>query len=152
VVSGPFYSPAQLEMISNSWLINNKVDVAYSADRWSKRVFKDDLVDIWLISWLPEQSTELHDHGGSSGSFTVIQGSLSNTSVQAGTLVTDEIERADSFGFGPRYVHDVKNTTDVPAISVHAYSPALTSMNFYDLAQGKLIHIATIDTDGDPEL
>jgi predicted metal-dependent enzyme (double-stranded beta helix superfamily) len=34
--------------------------------------------------------------------------------------------------FGPNYVHDVANTSDRPAISVHAYSPPLTSMQHYE--------------------
>ena len=30
---------------------------------------------IWLLSWLPGQGTDLHDHGGSAGAFAVARGS-----------------------------------------------------------------------------
>lgn len=37
-----------------------------SADaRWRQRIYRDRRMDVWLISWLPEQGTQLHDHGGS---------------------------------------------------------------------------------------
>ena len=42
--------------------------------RWHERVYRDPRVDIWLISWLPTQGTQMHDHGGSSGAFRVVAG------------------------------------------------------------------------------
>src|SRR5438270_11727550 len=44
--------------------------------RWHQRLYRDRRVDLWLISWLPSQGTELHDHGGSAGAFTVLAGEL----------------------------------------------------------------------------
>ncbi len=38
-----------------------------AAHRWHQRIYRDDRVDAWLISWLPTQGTALHDHGGSAG-------------------------------------------------------------------------------------
>ena len=53
-------------------------------------------------------------------------------------------------GFPASYVHDVRNLGDEPAVSVHTYSPPLTSMTYYDLADGELTPIRTLATD-DPE-
>ena len=53
-------------------------------------------------------------------------------------------------GFDARRVHDVRNVEAEPAVSVHAYSPPLTSMTFYDLAHGRLVASARVLTD-DPE-
>ena len=44
--------------------------------RWSTRLRADDDLDLWLISWVPDASTELHDHAGSLGALTVLSGSL----------------------------------------------------------------------------
>jgi hypothetical protein len=55
-----------------------------------------------------------------------------------------------SVGFDGRYVHDVRNLTDRPAVSIHAYSSPLKSMRFYDVEDGRLVNIATLDTE-DPE-
>lgn len=123
--------------------------------RWHQRIYRDPRVDVWLISWLPDQGTQLHDHGGSGGSFTVIAGVLAEavyvrTGRDAGLLREREHKAGRSVGFDRRYVHDVRNLSDAPAVSVHAYSAPLTSMTFYDVHEGELERIATLVTD-DPE-
>lgn len=125
--------------------------IDYDAEqRWHQRIYRDRRMDIWLISWLPEQGTQLHDHGGSSGAFSVLSGTLTESVVSGGAY--RELSRAggDSVGFGAHYVHDVRNTSDGPAVSVHAYSPPLTTMTYYDLTDGKLETIASLATE-DPE-
>jgi predicted metal-dependent enzyme (double-stranded beta helix superfamily) len=119
--------------------------------RWHQRIYRDPRLDVWLISWLPEQGTELHDHGGSAGSFTVLSGELTETVVAGGALSDSRRAAGDSIGFGAHYVHDVRNMSDAPSVSVHAYSPPLTAMTYYDLAEGgTLTPIASLATD-DPE-
>ena len=123
--------------------------------RWHRRLYRDGRVDVWLISWLPEQGTQLHDHGGSSGAFTVVEGQLSEAVlVRHGALTGSLRERRHRtgavVGFDGRHVHDVRNLDAHPAVSVHAYSPPLTSMTFYDLEEGTLVPFAAIDTE-DPE-
>jgi hypothetical protein len=123
------------------------------SERWHQRLYRDQRVDVWLISWLPSQGTQLHDHGGSSGAFTVLSGELSEAIYQPGgqSMVERRRGAGQSVGFGPRYVHDVRNLSDEPAVSVHAYSAPLTSMNFYDVDDtGSLQRLATLATD-DPE-
>jgi quercetin dioxygenase-like cupin family protein len=119
-------------------------------ERWHQRIYRDRRVDVWLISWLPTQGTQLHDHGGSAGSFTVLSGMLTEAVAGGASLLDNERRAGDSVGFGPHYIHDVRNLADAPAASVHAYSPPLTTMTFYDLNDGKLETIASLATD-DPE-
>jgi hypothetical protein len=122
-------------------------------ERWHQRIYRDPRVNVWLISWLPSQGTQLHDHGGSSGAFTVITGELSEAVYQPGraakqTLRENRRIAGAGIGFGSRYVHDVRNLSDTPAVSVHAYSPPLTTMNFYDIdGRGALQRLATLATD-----
>jgi Cysteine dioxygenase type I len=130
--------------------------VQFDADnRWHQRLYRDQRLDIWLISWLPTQETQLHDHGGSAGAFAVLSGELSEAVYRrdpAGGALPDHRRSAGTaIGFGPRYVHDVRNRSDAPAVSVHAYSPPLTSMTFYDVDEaGELERLARVATD-DPE-
>jgi predicted metal-dependent enzyme (double-stranded beta helix superfamily) len=119
-------------------------------DRWHRRIYRDPRVDVWLISWLPDQGTALHDHGGSSGAFTVLSGVLTEAVFSRGELRELAHPLGNSVGFGPHYVHDVRNVGDGPAVSVHAYSAPLTSMTYYDLDGAELSPIATVQTD-DPE-
>lgn len=123
--------------------------------RWHRRIYRDQRVDVWLISWLPDQGTQLHDHGGSSGAFTVLSGVLAEavyvrSGRDAGRLREREHKAGRSVGFDSRYVHDVRNRSAAPAVSVHAYSPALTSMTYYDVEAHELVELATVITD-DPE-
>ena len=53
-------------------------------DRWYTRIHGDDELDIWLISWVKDHATELHDHGGSLlGALTLVSGASTNS---AGTV------------------------------------------------------------------
>lgn len=127
--------------------------IDYNAEqRWHQRIYRDRRVDVWLISWLPTQGTQLHDHGGSAGAFTVVSGTLSEAVyVPSRNGLSERDQPAGrSVGFDGRYVHDVRNTSDRPAVSVHAYSHPLTSMNYYDVGPSGLTHLAELFTD-DPE-
>ncbi|GAA2090234.1 cysteine dioxygenase [Actinomadura alba] len=119
--------------------------VRLSADgRWYERVHLDDEHEVWLISWLPGQSTGLHDHGGAAGAFTVVLGSLEERGVTTGRVLAS----GESRRFGAGYVHDVRNTSTAPAVSVHVYSPPLATMRRYDLdADGRLVELATESAD-----
>ena len=44
--------------------------------RYYARVLADPDHEAWLLTWLPGQGTPWHDHGGSAGSFVVLQGVL----------------------------------------------------------------------------
>lgn len=137
---------------------------ADASERWHVRVHCDEQVDVWLISWTADQGTELHDHGGSAGAFTVVQGRLTETAWSGGVAPADERARNRRPGhltdlvreagetslFGGHYVHDVRNLDDEIAVSVHAYSPPLSRMHFYDVEAGRLIRRASAWTD-DPE-
>jgi Cysteine dioxygenase type I len=123
--------------------------------RWHRRIYRDARVDVWLISWLPTQGTQLHDHGGSAGAFTVVSGALAEavyvpSGPRAGTLCERTHHAQSSMGFGADYVHDVRNLSAAPAVSVHAYSRPLTAMTYYDLDSHALIPLGTLVTD-DPE-
>jgi rhodanese-related sulfurtransferase len=98
--------------------------------RWYERLYHGPDYDIWVISWLPGQSTGFHDHGASSGAFVVATGILEEHRVGERTRV---IHPSQPRAFGPDYAHDVRNASLAPAVSIHAYSPPLDEMNEYEL-------------------
>jgi predicted metal-dependent enzyme (double-stranded beta helix superfamily) len=156
----PSYNPIQLvehaRWFAGEVAAGQYPYVEYDAEnRWHQRLYRDPRIDIWLISWLPTQGTQLHDHGGSSGAFAVLSGQLDEAVYRpdpaTGSLTDYQRAAGTAVGFGPRYVHDVRNLSDAPAVSVHAYSPPLTSMNYFDIAEdGQLQKLMTLATD-DPE-
>ncbi|WP_131741354.1 cysteine dioxygenase [Actinomadura roseirufa] len=111
---------------SHEWLHRVRLD---PQGRWYERIHQDADHEIWVISWLPGQSTGFHDHGDSAGAFAVALGTLDEHRVRA----VRQVGVGDVHSFGPDYVHDVRNTSDAPAVSVHVYSPPLQSMRRYDL-------------------
>ena len=108
-----------------------------------------DLADaqVWLLSWLPEQGTPLHDHGTSAGAFSVVQGTLTERVVAAGRTAVHDTTADLSAGrvryFGPHYVHQVTNTAAEPAVSVHVYTPGLAWMNTYRIDGASLVRTGT---------
>lgn len=126
-------------------------------ERWHVRLYRDDDMDLWLISWTADQGTQLHDHGGSGGAFTVVSGTLRETVWAPGPALLRDADRGegDTVVFGEHYVHDVRNVADETAVSVHAYSPPLSRMGFYDTeddgsGRSRLVRLGELWTD-DPE-
>jgi rhodanese-related sulfurtransferase len=118
---------------SHEWLDRVRLRTEH---RWYERLHLGPDYDIWVISWMPGQSTGFHDHGESSGAFVVATGVLEEHRPGEQAL---EIQPGKARGFGPDYAHDVRNESLAPAVSIHAYSPPLTDMNEYDLDGNQLV-------------
>jgi mannose-6-phosphate isomerase-like protein (cupin superfamily) len=100
--------------------------------------------DAWLIAWPVGGSVELHDHGCSRGAFTVIRGALVETTPlrhedEQLTLVRNEVRAGTTLAVDAGRVHDVTNEGTRAALSLHVYSPALTTMASYDMDGGRLV-------------
>jgi hypothetical protein len=129
------------------WVSRVRLD---AEGRWYEQIRGDGCYEIWLISWLPGQSTEFHDHGDANGAFSVVWGALDESVVpRRGTEVTVRpVTQGVVRAFGPHYVHDVRNSTDSVAVSIHAYSPPLTAMTRYRLTETGLVAF-TSETQAD---
>ncbi len=128
--------------------------------RWYRRLELADDHEVWLLTWLPGQSTGFHDHGDAAGAFAVARGRVRERTVAMFAVAQGRVSertvgatghrvrhRTVSAGgirsFGSRHVHDVINISGEPAVSVHAYSPPLTAMQRYDLTGSGLVRTAT---------
>lgn len=119
--------------------------------RWWARLHWSPTVEVWLLGWQAGQATDFHDHGGSSGAFTVTDGELTELH---GTVERWRGGRWRTWrpgrvaGFGPGYVHDLHRRGDGPATSLHAYSPPLRTMTFYRPQGTRLVPDRTEWTSG----
>jgi Cysteine dioxygenase type I len=133
-------------------------------DRWFARLLGDDEVDVWLISWAPGHRTELHDHGGSLGALTLLSGSLDEFRWDGEGLRRRRLEGGDQAGFPLGWVHDVvwAPTAAVasvppaieiqgPTLSVHAYSPPLTVMSYYEVTEQHTLRRKRTELTDQPE-
>jgi rhodanese-related sulfurtransferase len=148
-------TPAELADIvvrfasSDGWMEKVRLRTEH---RWYERLHLGPDYDIWVISWLPGQSTGYHDHGASSGAFVVATGILKEHRPGDRSRV---VRPGKPRAFGPDYAHDVLNVSLAPAISIHAYSPPLTDMNEYELEgirlvprESELAEAETVKEDG----
>ena len=94
--------------------------------------------EVWLMSWLPGQHTDLHDHRAASGAFTLVSGALSETVARGAVQVVHHLHAGQSRVFGPGYVHRVRNDGLDPAVTVHVYrhGPRATTSYRFDPVDG----------------
>jgi predicted metal-dependent enzyme (double-stranded beta helix superfamily) len=105
--------------------------------------------EAWLLTWVPGQGTDWHDHGGSAGAFLTVRGTLTE---QQAMVRRDELSRLVpgsrelSVGalrpFGTKHIHKVTNNALEPAVSLHVYAPALVEMNAYKVVDGDQLRLA----------
>jgi hypothetical protein len=139
--------PADRPIADTAGLLSIAEGLAHSASTWpgmenpSDRCWRtiavSEMFEAWVIAWPVGGSIELHDHGGSTGVVVVASGSLVETSVRTyrdgsvGT-VAEGLATGEHVVFGPGYVHDMVNEGPESALSIHVYSPALRTMNFFE--------------------
>ena len=116
-------------------------------DRYYVRLAHEREFEAWLLTWLPGQGTDWHDHGGSAGAFLTLRGVLTERHAEVGygrpriipgarELIADTLR-----AFGSRHVHQVTNHGVEPAVSLHVYAPSLVEMHQYEV-RGDLLHVA----------
>jgi predicted metal-dependent enzyme (double-stranded beta helix superfamily) len=125
-----------------------KLQLPTSTDRWWTRLLNDPDVDVWLLSWLPGHATDLHDHGSSLAAFTVVEGQLDEVRIEPdGTPTRHRRPQGSLTWLSPGVVHDVTGAGASPAVSIHAYSPPLTRMNYLERGAGGAVRLTrTVET------
>ncbi|WP_052336597.1 cysteine dioxygenase [Nocardioides alkalitolerans] len=113
------------------------LDLEHRERQWLELRSDADL-QVWLISWPTGTSTGWHDHGLASGAYTTLRGRLTEYTWEHGGPAAWDVGRGESRAFAAGYIHDVRNETDEPAVSLHAYSPRLTTMTRYAPGRGRL--------------
>lgn len=122
--------------------------------RWFTRLYADDELDVWLISWVPGRTTELHDHGGSPGALTVLSGALHEYRWDGVQLRRRRLDAGDQAAFPLGWVHDVVGAPTVASattLSVHAYSPPLTAMSYYEVTERDTLRRTRTELTDGPE-
>jgi predicted metal-dependent enzyme (double-stranded beta helix superfamily) len=112
--------------------------VQHSSDkRHYEELRRDDDVAVWLICWMDEQDTGFHDHDLSGGAVAVVQGEVAEDRLAlGGAPVTRTFAEGEAFSFSAADIHRVRHTGEVPAVTIHAYSPPLWRMGAYEILPG----------------
>jgi hypothetical protein len=116
-------------------LVNLDVEHRHFAQLW-----RDDHVDVWVISWMNGHDTGYHDHDLSRGAVAITEGELVEERLVIGAAPRRRRYRTgEAFDFDASHVHRMHQAGGGPAVSIHAYSPPLWRMGAYAIdADGTL--------------
>jgi Cysteine dioxygenase type I len=104
-------------------------------ERRFEQLWRDEHVDVWVISWADGNDTGFHDHDVSSGAVAVVEGELVEERLALGAAPRALRHGAgQTFDFDASHVHRMRQDSAVPAVSIHAYSPPLWRMGSYLVA------------------
>lgn len=130
----PFPLPAKL-------LADIAAGIAQVPDAWQHLVRHDpdgrrpvrllatEAYEVWVIGWTRGQHVRPHDHGRSAAAVLVTEGELTEIDLFGNRR---RLASGGVLQLVPSVIHDVVNQRDVPATSIHVYSPPLTEMTYYD--------------------
>ena len=101
-------------------------------ERHFEQLWRDDHVDVWVITWTHGNDTGFHDHDLSRGAVAVVEGEITEERlVLGGPPRLLPHAAGDTFDFDASHVHRMHQDSDAPAVSIHAYSPPLWRMGTY---------------------
>jgi mannose-6-phosphate isomerase-like protein (cupin superfamily) len=111
-----------------AWADRMPVDLT---ERTGLRIIATDRFDVWLLRWPFGTYVTPHDHGHSAGAFYVVEGKLQEVRWHGGLTQARTISTGRAVTIGQGVVHDVIGAAPA-SLSVHVYSPPLSSMSLYE--------------------
>jgi predicted metal-dependent enzyme (double-stranded beta helix superfamily) len=101
-----------------------------------EELFSDQHVTAWLICWMEDHDTGFHDHDVSAGAVAVLGGHVREERLTIDGPPRNRVFGAGgSFHFSPADIHRVRHAGTGPAVTIHVYSPPLTRMGAYSVAE-----------------
>lgn len=128
------FSPAQLlrtaRLFASDPELPSLVDHQSAERRWVE-LDSSPYLQIWLLFWPVGTDTGWHDHGESAGAFLTVKGTLGEQTLHGHRRIDRPLVAGEGRSFGPSHIHNVANIGLEAALSVHLYTPRLTSTTRY---------------------
>lgn len=137
--------------LDSNFIKNAVKSVQFSDDHYTRTViFLNDSIEVLLVAWMPGQSSVIHNHEGNSCLWTVIHGSLSerkfeweNKTKSLNFIDSTEVLKDErSFDDDASFFHQVQNTSNNRAVSLHIYKKPLKTCTIFDVGTSKLSKMA----------
>ena len=119
-----------------------------AGERSAVRLLATDAYEAWLLAWPPGSSIEPHDHGDAHGAFVVVVGEVVETRWLRTRPHRRQMRVGDSSVLRVGTVHDVAAAGNDAAVSVHVYSPPLSTMRYYDADGRRVTRVETVPPFG----
>jgi cysteine dioxygenase len=99
-----------------------------------KLVFSSPNYEVILMNWKPKNESNIHNHGASFGCVVVLKGQIINNLFDENTKIKSiSIHTKGDHTEVPKDIyHQIKNSTDDYAVTMHFYSPPLKDMKVLD--------------------
>jgi quercetin dioxygenase-like cupin family protein len=109
--------------------------------RTYQRIWEDDDVNAWVLCWSEDHDTGFHDHDVSAAAIIALSGQVREDRLRLdGPPKTRIIGAGEIFTVPPTAIHRVLHHGDVPAVTIHGYSPPLARVGSYSLGEhGELL-------------
>jgi quercetin dioxygenase-like cupin family protein len=130
-----------LARVGGLWRVS---DPAPGTAREGRRLIATEAYEVWLLAWPPGSSVEPHDHGDADGAFVVCSGELAEVRWDGSQRSTRRLTVGDVATVPAGVVHDVVAAGSSAAVSIHAYSPSLREMRFYDGQAARVIAVEAV--------
>jgi hypothetical protein len=112
-------------------------------------LWRNDHSEAWLNTWWEPRDTGFHDHGGSCVGVFVIAGHAANEALTVGgPRRISSYGPGESFAFRADGIHRMDH--EAGAVTVHVYSPPISSIGHYELVDGELRRKAGPADEGSP--
>jgi Cysteine dioxygenase type I len=109
-----------------------------------EQLWRDEHIDVWVISWMQGHDTGFHAHDVSRGAVAVVAGTLVEERLVLGGPPLERRHPAGAaFDFDASHVHRMRQEGG-SAVSIHAYSPPLWRMGTYAVAPDGTLRRASI--------
>jgi predicted metal-dependent enzyme (double-stranded beta helix superfamily) len=146
------FSPAQLLRTARLFASDPKLPDLFDPDSGRREWVELDsspYLQIWLLAWPAGTHTGWHDHGGSAGAFLTVSGTLREQTADRDRIEDRTLVAGEGRSFGPNHLHHVANVGVRTALSVHLYTPRLTTMTKYDMTPNglQIMHIHRVGVD-----
>jgi hypothetical protein len=110
------------------------------SQRIYRQLWRDEHVVAWLICWMHDHDTGFHDHDLSAGAVTVAAGGVCEERLAiGGAPLVRTFGPGQTFDFAASDIHRVLHIGDVPAVTLHAYSPPLWRMGAYAVRENGVL-------------
>ena len=99
-------------------------------------IYNNDDYEMFVVSWMPNKNSTIHDHSKNGCVFKILKGSLIEERYELNSikyLGEDKFKQGDiSFISNDMSLHKVKNNNDFITTSLHIYSPPKYQIKSYE--------------------
>ena len=119
-----------------------------TGQRGFERLYRDENVEVWVLTWMSFHDTGFHDHGSSSGGVACVAGEVCEERMAlGGAHVRRRVGVGGTFSFDASVIHRVHNDGAAPAVTIHCYSPPLDVLGSYVVTADGVLLRETITAD-----